>query len=52
MTVSRELAAQGQPHGTVVAAEFQKAGRGRIIGRFWEMERGSSLAFTILLRYP
>ena len=52
MLVSRELAVQGQPHGTVITADFQEAGRGRIIGRVWEMERGSSLAFTIMLRYP
>jgi len=46
------LAGRGEPHGTVIAADFQKAGRGRIKGRFWDMEKGSSLAFTILLRFP
>jgi len=51
MNVSRILARQGQPHGTVIATDFQEAGRGRIKGRSWSMERGTNLAFTILLRY-
>lgn len=51
MTVSCELAAQGYPHGTVIVADFQEAGRGRIHERTWEMEKGKSLAFTLLLRY-
>lgn len=52
MELSRMLAGRGEPHGTVIAADFQKAGRGRIKGRFWDMEKGSSLAFTLLLRFP
>ncbi|MDR2717901.1 MAG: biotin--[acetyl-CoA-carboxylase] ligase [Treponema sp.] len=52
MEVSRMLAGRGEPHGTVIAADFQKAGRGRIKGRPWDMERDASLPFTILLRYP
>jgi BirA family biotin operon repressor/biotin-[acetyl-CoA-carboxylase] ligase len=52
MDVSRELASAGEPHGTVIAADFQEAGRGRIRGRLWEMEGKKSLPFTILLRYP
>jgi len=52
MNVSRLLAGQGAPHGTVIAADFQQAGRGRIKGRSWDMEKGSSLAFTLLLRFP
>ncbi|MDR0444657.1 MAG: biotin--[acetyl-CoA-carboxylase] ligase [Treponema sp.] len=51
MDVSRELAASGEPHGTVIAADFQEKGRGRIRDRKWEMERGN-LPFTILLHYP
>ena len=51
MTVSRELAAQGHPHGTVIAADFQEAGRGRTSERIWETEKGQALAFTVLLRY-
>jgi len=52
MELSRMLAGRGEPHGTVIAADFQKAGRGRIKGRSWDMEKGSNLAFTIVLRFP
>ena len=52
MEVSRLLAQNNAPHGTVIAADFQEAGRGRIHDRRWEMEREQALAFTILLRFP
>jgi BirA family transcriptional regulator, biotin operon repressor / biotin---[acetyl-CoA-carboxylase] ligase len=57
MEVSRLLARNGaplgaSPHGTVITADFQEAGRGRISGRRWETEKGNALAFTILLRFP
>jgi BirA family biotin operon repressor/biotin-[acetyl-CoA-carboxylase] ligase len=52
MDVSRVLASQGEPHGTVITADFQEKGRGRIRERSWDMERGENLPFTILLRYP
>jgi BirA family biotin operon repressor/biotin-[acetyl-CoA-carboxylase] ligase len=51
MEVSRLLAQNNAPHGTVIAADFQEEGRGRIRGRKWEMEKGSALAFTVLLRF-
>jgi BirA family biotin operon repressor/biotin-[acetyl-CoA-carboxylase] ligase len=51
MIISRELAERGSPHGTVITADFQEAGRGRIRERSWETERGKALAFTLLLRY-
>jgi BirA family biotin operon repressor/biotin-[acetyl-CoA-carboxylase] ligase len=51
MEASRFFAQNGAPHGTVIAADFQEAGRGRILGRHWEMEKGQALAFTILLRF-
>jgi BirA family biotin operon repressor/biotin-[acetyl-CoA-carboxylase] ligase len=51
MEVSRLLALNGAPHGTAIAADFQEAGRGRIRGRRWEMEKGNALAFTVLLRF-
>jgi BirA family biotin operon repressor/biotin-[acetyl-CoA-carboxylase] ligase len=51
MDVSRILAAEGKPHGTVITADFQEEGRGRVRDRKWEMERGGHLAFTVLLRY-
>ena len=52
MDISRQLAQKGSPHGTVIAADFQEKGRGRIKGRSWQMEREMSLPFTILLRFP
>jgi len=51
MDFSRQLAAQGAPHGTVIIADFQEKGRGRGNNRTWEMERGDDLAFTVLLRF-
>jgi len=51
MEVSRLLAQNNAPHGTVITADFQKAGRGRTLERRWEMEKGSALVFTILLRF-
>ncbi|MDR0585764.1 MAG: biotin--[acetyl-CoA-carboxylase] ligase family protein [Treponema sp.] len=44
-------AAGSAPHGTVIAAGYQSAGRGRS-GRPWNMGRGESLPFTVILRYP
>ena len=52
MDVSRRLAAEDAAHGTVITADFQEAGRGRIRGREWQMNRKVSLPFTVLLRYP
>lgn len=52
MDESRNLAARGEGHGTVVVADFQEAGRGRTPGRLWTADRGRNLFFTILLRYP
>ncbi|AEF85708.1 biotin-(acetyl-CoA-carboxylase) ligase [Treponema primitia ZAS-2] len=51
MLDARELAARGSPHGTVIMADVQEAGRGRIPSRPWKAEKGS-LLFTLLLRYP
>jgi BirA family biotin operon repressor/biotin-[acetyl-CoA-carboxylase] ligase len=52
MEVSRVLARDGEPHGTVIAADFQSAGRGRLRERAWHGEKGANLAFTVLLRFP
>jgi len=47
---ARGLAEQGLPHGTVICADFQEAGRGRL-KRPWAADRGKNLLFTIMLRY-
>jgi BirA family biotin operon repressor/biotin-[acetyl-CoA-carboxylase] ligase len=47
--IARELAGQGAPEGTVVMADEQTAGRGRM-GRTWVAPPGSSLMFTTLFR--
>lgn len=40
---------EGDPHGTVVVADVQNAGKGRR-GRDWQTIPGTALSFTILLR--
>lgn len=47
--VAFRLAELGGPHGTVVRADYQTAGRGRQ-GRSWDSPPGSALMFTVLLR--
>lgn len=44
-------AATGAPHGTVLAADEQTAGRGRL-GRAWVTPAGTALAVSVLLRPP
>jgi BirA family biotin operon repressor/biotin-[acetyl-CoA-carboxylase] ligase len=48
-TKAKELAEQGYPHGTLVAADQQLAGKGRR-GRNWESPSGSGLFMTLLLK--
>ena len=48
--IARLLAKKSEGHGTVITADFQQAGRGRL-NRSWIAERGESLLFTMLLRY-
>lgn len=45
----RQLADEGEPHGTLAVADMQTAGRGRR-GRIWESPGGSSIYMSILLR--
>ena len=46
---ARQLAASGAPHGTLVTAASQSAGRGRQ-GRVWTAPAGSSLLCSVVLR--
>jgi birA, biotin-[acetyl-CoA-carboxylase] ligase region len=46
---ARRLAAQGFPVGSLVAADEQSSGRGRLAGRTWSSQPGANLLFTIYL---
>jgi BirA family transcriptional regulator, biotin operon repressor / biotin---[acetyl-CoA-carboxylase] ligase len=46
---ARELAARGAPHGTLVTASEQTAGRGRQ-GRGWVTPPGAAIAASLILR--
>ncbi len=48
---ARRLAAEGAPEGTLVIAEEQTAGRGRM-GRRWLAPAGTALLFSLVLRPP
>jgi BirA family transcriptional regulator, biotin operon repressor / biotin---[acetyl-CoA-carboxylase] ligase len=48
---ARELALHGAPHGTVVTAGEQSAGRGRQ-GRTWSAAPGRALLCSVLIRDP
>jgi BirA family biotin operon repressor/biotin-[acetyl-CoA-carboxylase] ligase len=50
-TRARELALAGAPHGTLVTAGEQSAGRGRQ-GRTWSAPPGRSLLMSLVLRDP
>jgi BirA family biotin operon repressor/biotin-[acetyl-CoA-carboxylase] ligase len=47
----RALAAAGAPHGTLITADAQSAGRGRQ-GRTWSAPPGHALLLSIVLRDP
>src|SRR5271155_4245230 len=47
--VAMRLAESGEPHGAVVLAEEQTAGRGRA-GRSWLSEKSAGINCTVLLR--
>lgn len=47
--VARELAEEGAPEGTLVMAESQTRGRGRL-GKTWHSPPGTGLYFSIILR--
>ncbi|HEY3489678.1 MAG TPA: biotin--[acetyl-CoA-carboxylase] ligase [Candidatus Deferrimicrobiaceae bacterium] len=46
-----ELAEKGAPHATIVCADAQTSGRGRL-GRKWESPPGINLYLTVILRPP
>jgi len=46
---ARELAGRGAPHGTLVTADLQTAGRGRQ-GRAWSAPAGRALLLSLVLR--
>jgi BirA family biotin operon repressor/biotin-[acetyl-CoA-carboxylase] ligase len=48
---ARELAGAGAPHGTVVTADAQTAGRGRQ-GRTWTAAAGRALLCSVVVRDP
>lgn len=48
---ARELASAGAPHGTLVTAAAQSAGRGRQ-GRTWSAPPGHALLMSLVLRDP
>ena len=48
---ARELAAAGAPHGTLVTAGAQTAGRGRQ-GRSWSAPAGRALLLSLVIREP
>jgi BirA family biotin operon repressor/biotin-[acetyl-CoA-carboxylase] ligase len=51
MEAAKKLAAQGEPDGTVIVADYQEAGRGRFPERRWVSGAGESLLFTVFFRY-
>jgi BirA family biotin operon repressor/biotin-[acetyl-CoA-carboxylase] ligase len=49
--VALQLGHSGEPNGTVVLAEQQTAGRGRV-GRAWHSEKSNGIYMSVLLRPP
>lgn len=48
---AKALAMEGVPHGTVIFADRQTAGRGRL-GRSFQSPAGMGIYMSVLLRYP
>ncbi len=48
-TDAKRFAEAGDPHGTIVVADIQNAGKGRR-GRSWQTLSGTALSFTIVVR--
>lgn len=49
-TLLAQRAAQGAPHASVLAVEWQSSGRGRL-GRVWHSGLGNALTFSVLWRF-
>jgi BirA family transcriptional regulator, biotin operon repressor / biotin---[acetyl-CoA-carboxylase] ligase len=49
--LAKDLARQGYPEGSVLVAETQSAGRGRL-GREWESPPGTGIYLSLILRPP
>ena len=52
MEDAKLLAEAGAVDGTVIQADYQSAGRGRVDGRTWEAKAGNNLLCTVILRRP
>jgi len=50
-TLGLRLATSGEPHGTVILAEHQTAGKGRL-GRFWASPPNKNIYCSVILRDP
>ncbi len=50
-TLGLTLAASGEPHGTVILAEHQTAGKGRL-GRSWASPPNKNIYCSVILRAP
>jgi len=50
-TLGLTLAESGEPHGTVILAEHQTAGKGRL-GRFWASPPNKNIYCSVILRDP
>ena len=50
-SVAMRLGEEGEPHGAIVLAEEQTAGRGRA-GRAWASEKSAGIYCSVLLRPP
>ena len=48
-TKAKELAEEGYPNGTLVVADYQRAGKGRR-GRTWESPSGTGIFMTLMLK--